>query len=195
MVELDGVMHQSKINIIKHSDGVYEFKDFLPEEIRIGLLKKAEVDKDWRTLYKGNTVKNMTSDLWSKMKIVYKNIETFFTNVHLIDPSSNLRRLQFEEFMRPHVDGSGYKDPENNKKIAFGVAIYLNDNFEGGELIYPEIGLVVTPKAGSMIIHDASLKHQVFPVCSGERYSITTFIFGDDTTKFKESLLIEGSLS
>jgi hypothetical protein len=35
-----------------------------------------------------------------------------------------------------------------------------------------------------MVIHEAHLKHQVFPVLERERYSITTFVFGDEDTKF-----------
>jgi Rps23 Pro-64 3,4-dihydroxylase Tpa1-like proline 4-hydroxylase len=88
--------------------------------------------------------------------------------------------LTNSEFMWPHTDDGNPDDP---RKIVFGIAIYLNDDFRGGELIYPDLGLSVTPKAGSMVIHKAHLKHQVFPVL-GERYSITTFVFGDESTKF-----------
>ena len=123
----------------------------------------------------------MGDNLYSKMEPVYKNIETFFTNIDSIIYSPDLRRLTNSEFMWPHIDGG---NPDDLRKIVFGVAIYLNDDFEGGELIYPKLGLSVTPKPGSMVIHEASLKHQVFPVVLGQRYSITTFVFGNELTKF-----------
>ena len=179
------------MNIIKHSDGVYEFEKFLPEENRIDLFYKAEENIGWNTPHVGNTVKDMGDSLYLIMSKVYKHIETFFVNVESIIYSPHLRRLENSEFMWPHVDAAGYPS-DNSRKIVFGVAIYLNDNFKGGELIYPELGLSITPKPGSMVIHDASLKHQVFPVVSGSRYSITTFIFGDNTTKFNESILDNG---
>lgn len=168
------------MNLIKHAEGVYEIKEFLDEKQINGFLSKARDSADWNTLQPGNTVKYMGDKLHLKMEPVYKNIETLFTNIESIIYSRDLRRLTDSEFMWPHTDGGNPDDP---RKIVFGIAIYLNDDFTGGELIYPDLGLSVTPKAGSMVIHDASLKHQVFPVVAGERYSITTFVFGDDSTK------------
>lgn len=174
------------MNIVKHAEGVYEIEGFLDEDQRMALLSKAEENIGWNTTHVGNTVKDMGDNLYFKMLEVYRHIETFFVNVESIVYSCHLRRLKSPEFMWPHKDGGNPDDP---RKIVFGVAIYLNDNFEGGELIYPELGLSITPKPRSMVIHDASLKHQVFPVISGSRYSITTFVFGDNTTKFNESIL------
>jgi predicted 2-oxoglutarate/Fe(II)-dependent dioxygenase YbiX len=169
------------MKLIKHAEGVYEIEGFLSEEQRSALLSKAKSDLGWNTTHPGNTVKYMGDELNFKMKAVYKNIETFFTNIESIIYSRDLRRLTNSEFMWPHSDGGNPDDP---RKIVFGIAIYLNEDFGGGELIYPDLRLSVTPKAGSMVIHDASLKHQVFPVVSGNRYSITTFVFGNELSKF-----------
>lgn len=164
-----------------HAEGVYEIEGFLDEEQRIAFLSKARDGADWNTTHIGNTVKYMGDELYSKAETVYKSIETLFTNVGSIIYSRDLRKLTSSEFMWPHTDGGNPDDP---KKIVFGIAIYLNDDFTGGELIYPTLGLSITPRAGSMVIHSAHLKHQVFPVVEGERYSITTFVFGDESTKF-----------
>jgi predicted 2-oxoglutarate/Fe(II)-dependent dioxygenase YbiX len=175
------------MNIVKHAEGVYEIEGFLDEEQRYSLLSKAIENTDWNTTHPGNTVKHMGNELHFKMEPVYKNIETFFTNIESITYSHDLRRLTNSEFMWPHTDGG---NPDDLRKIIFGVAIYLNDDFEGGELIYPDLGLSVTPKPGSIVIHNASLKHQVFPVVSGERYSITTFVFGNELTKFVTTSIV-----
>lgn len=164
-----------------HAEGVYEIEKFLDEEQRMAFLSKARQNVDWNTTHIGNTIKDMGDELYTTAKEVYTTIETFFTNIKSISYSRDLRRLTNSEFMWPHEDGGNPDDP---RKIVFGIAIYLNDDFTGGELIYPTLGLSVTPKAGSMVIHSAHLKHQVFPVLEGERYSITTFVFGDDSTKF-----------
>jgi len=169
------------MKLIKHAEGVYEIEKFLDEEQRIILLSEAKEDLDWNTLHIGNTVKDMGDKLYCKMESIYKNIEAFFINKESIVYSRDLRRLRNSEFMWSHIDGG---NPDDLRKIVFGIAIYLNEDFEGGELIYPDLGLSVTPKAGSMVVHDASLKHQVFPVVKGSRYSITTFVFGNEITKF-----------
>jgi len=166
---------------VKHAEGVYEIEGFLDEEQRVAFLSKARETLGWNTPHIGNTVKDMGDELCLKIETAYKDIELFFTNIESIVYSRDLRRLTNSEFMWPHTDGGNPDDP---RKIIFGVAIYLNDDFTGGELIYPDLGLSVTPKPGSMVIHDASLKHQVFPVVKGQRYSITTFVFGDESTKF-----------
>jgi predicted 2-oxoglutarate/Fe(II)-dependent dioxygenase YbiX len=169
------------MKLIEHAEGVYEIEKFLDEEQVAVLLSEAQIDAGWSTPHAGNTRKNMSDELYFSMGAVYKNIETLFINLESIIYSPDLRRLRNSEFMWPHEDGGNPDDP---RKIIFGIAIYLNDDFTGGELIYPTLGLSVTPKAGSMVIHNADLKHQVFPVLEGERYSITTFVFGDESTKF-----------
>jgi Rps23 Pro-64 3,4-dihydroxylase Tpa1-like proline 4-hydroxylase len=169
------------MKLTKHAEGVYEIEGFLDEEQMTALLSKAKENLDWNTIHVGNTVKYMGNDLYLKMEDVYKNIETFFSNIESIIYARDLRRLTNSEFMWPHVDGG---NPDDLRKIVFGIAIYLNDDFGGGELIYPNLGLSVTPKAGSMVIHNADIKHQVFPVVEGVRYSITTFVFGDESTRF-----------
>jgi len=174
------------MKLIEHAEGVYEIKGFLDKELRDVLLLKATQNVGWKTSHPGSTVKDMGDNLHFKLEPVYKNIETFFTNIESIIYSRDLRRLTNSEFMWPHTDDGNPDDP---RKIVFGIAIYLNDDFRGGELIYPDLGLSVTPKAGSMVIHKAHLKHQVFPVL-GERYSITTFVFGNKSTKFAQSAVV-----
>jgi hypothetical protein len=171
------------MKIIQHKEGVYEIKNFLTEYQQNIFLSYAQEEDGWETLHLGNTVKKMTDEALLEIEKIYKNIESFFINYKFIRKSYNLRRLRDGEYMWPHKDKAGPDDPD----IVFGIAIYLNDDYEGGELIYPDLGLSITPKSRSMMIHDASLKHQVFPV-GKSRYSITIFVFGDESTKFKHEL-------
>ena len=59
---------------------------------------------------------------------------------------------------------------------AFAVSLNLNDDFEGGELIFPEYaGVRVSPPAGGAAVFSCSLLHQVLPVTRGRRFVLTTF--------------------
>jgi predicted 2-oxoglutarate/Fe(II)-dependent dioxygenase YbiX len=59
---------------------------------------------------------------------------------------------------------------------AFAVSLLLNDDFEGGELIFPEYaGVRVSPPTGAAAVFSCSLLHQVVPVTRGRRFSLTTF--------------------
>jgi predicted 2-oxoglutarate/Fe(II)-dependent dioxygenase YbiX len=59
---------------------------------------------------------------------------------------------------------------------AFAVSLNLNDDFEGGELVFPEYaGVRVSPPAGAAAVFSCSLLHQVLPVTRGRRFVLTTF--------------------
>jgi predicted 2-oxoglutarate/Fe(II)-dependent dioxygenase YbiX len=59
---------------------------------------------------------------------------------------------------------------------AFAVSLILNDDFEGGELIFPEYsGVKVSPPVGAAAVFSCSLLHRVVPVTRGRRFSLTTF--------------------
>jgi hypothetical protein len=51
----------------------------------------------------------------------------------------------------------------------YGLVVYLSDNFEGGELYYPEYDVLYKPNAGDLVIHDAETIHCVRGVKSGRR--------------------------
>jgi predicted 2-oxoglutarate/Fe(II)-dependent dioxygenase YbiX len=59
---------------------------------------------------------------------------------------------------------------------AFAVSLNLNDDFEGGELVFPEYaGVRVSPPPGGAAVFSCSLLHKVLPVTRGRRYVLTTF--------------------
>ena len=59
---------------------------------------------------------------------------------------------------------------------AFAVSLNLNDDYEGGELVFPEYAAVrVSPPAGAAAVFSCSLLHKVGPVTRGRRYALTTF--------------------
>ena len=59
---------------------------------------------------------------------------------------------------------------------AFAVSLNLNDDFEGGELVFPEYaGVKVSPPAGAAAVFSCSVLHQALPVTRGRRFALTTF--------------------
>jgi hypothetical protein len=71
--------------------------------------------------------------------------------------------------MEAHVDD---KDVASDNFICMA---YINDNFTGGELNFPEIGIAYKPSAGDIIIYQAKEKHEVLELTDGNRY---TFGYG-----------------
>lgn len=81
--------------------------------------------------------------------------------------------------MLPHYDNLG---GDHSAPVMYGCVYYLNDNFEGGELWYPNQGVEYAPEAGDMIIHPGSREysHGVREVISGLRISAGSFITQKD---------------
>ncbi len=59
---------------------------------------------------------------------------------------------------------------------AFAVSLNLNEDYEGGELIFPEYGrLRFKPPAGAAAVFSCALLHEALPVTKGRRYVLTSF--------------------
>ena len=79
---------------------------------------------------------------------------------------------------RPHADKQ-MNDGRPNPFPTYDInsLIYYNDNFEGGELYYPDYDVIVKPKPGLAVAHpgDINYLHGVKPIISGERYTTPSF--------------------
>jgi hypothetical protein len=67
---------------------------------------------------------------------------------------------------------------------AVSSVMYLNDNYEGGELDFPHIGLTYTPVGGDIVLFPSNwlFAHAALPVKSGIKYSAVTMF--DYTDRF-----------
>ena len=78
---------------------------------------------------------------------------------------------------RDNEDGQ-YEEENRNATVKYGVLMYLNSNFDGGEICYPELEIEYKPKPGVLLIHDAGNMHGVNSISNGTRYSMTSFVYG-----------------
>jgi predicted 2-oxoglutarate/Fe(II)-dependent dioxygenase YbiX len=63
----------------------------------------------------------------------------------------------------------------------FAASINLNsEQFEGGELRFPEYGgHLYRPETGAAIVFSSSILHDALPVTKGQRFVLLSFLFGD----------------
>jgi hypothetical protein len=92
--------------------------------------------------------------------------------------------------MPPHVDAKKYIDYKQalGPRPSITGLSYLTDDYEGGEIIFPEFNISIKPKAGSVIIFDSTLEHGVNEVNSGDRKTLAHnlhSIFDHDIEEFK----------
>jgi predicted 2-oxoglutarate/Fe(II)-dependent dioxygenase YbiX len=81
----------------------------------------------------------------------------------------------------PHIDGESLWQTPTGELIwkkstdrDLSMVFYLNDDFEGGDFIFPDLKIRVRPEPGMLICFPSNryYKHGVEPVTKGKRYSI-----------------------
>jgi len=89
-----------------------------------------------------------------------------------------LVRWRIHDLQRPHADA---ENPDGSKHEfhwrKFGCVLYLNDDYEGGEIYFPNQDIELKPKPNTLIFFPGTLEflHAVREVTSGVRYTLTSF--------------------
>jgi predicted 2-oxoglutarate/Fe(II)-dependent dioxygenase YbiX len=91
-----------------------------------------------------------------------------------------LRYREGGEYL-PHADAYNWDAPTKAwRRVCdrdYSMIIYLNDDFEGGELEFKYLGHVVRPKAGLLIAFPSDWRyaHAARPVAAGEKFALVSF--------------------
>lgn len=162
-----------KINVIH--DGIYEIEDFISQLEVDAILSK--IDGIWNDSSSPNwnqRLKKIDPPI-KELADIWERISSLFLSYSKINYIVQIQRFEVGGYMGIHRD----KIPSNNVK--FGTVCYLNDNYEGGEVRYPDLDIIIKPKARSLLIHGGDVNHEVKEVLSGsDRYFLTTFVHGDE---------------
>lgn len=91
-------------------------------------------------------------------------------------PRSALIEVQLVRY-RPGGHYANHRDAPPDGPVVRTVSLvaYLNDDFEGGELVFPELEYSVAPQAGIAIVFPPHLLHRAEPIASGTKYAITAW--------------------
>jgi hypothetical protein len=172
-----------KIN--KISKDLYEIENFVTSEQSDKILDffSSLKEDDW--FFEDSNNPNYKDELWygrqyhGKRPEVFSEItestEKLFST--LMEPVYlAIQRYKKNDAINEHRDYWLYDKPYH---IRYGICIYYNDNYSGGELEYPELGIIHKPKARSLVIHGGNILHKSLPVTSEDiRYFSTGFIKG-----------------
>jgi hypothetical protein len=167
-----------KVNLL--SPDIYEIEDFVTVEQQKKVLEYCSNldESDWwheeqkDTFFYGKQKLGNLPELFNEIN---KNVDSlFFKSPHF--GSVALQRSLDQEPMRPHRD---YWIKDLDYYIRYGIVIYYNDDYLGGEIEYPERNLVYKPKARSLVMHGGNIMHGPKEVLSDNyRYFSTCFIRG-----------------
>jgi predicted 2-oxoglutarate/Fe(II)-dependent dioxygenase YbiX len=87
----------------------------------------------------------------------------------------------------PHADNEqrehGRWIPNHTPQRDYTGLAYLNDDFTGGELVFPDLDVVIAPKPGLLVAFPSNHKfvHAVPKVLSGKRYSLPVWFTVNST--------------
>lgn len=95
-------------------------------------------------------------------------------NPHLLPTSFSIKKYNENVFMGPHVDS---EDPTDIKHPVVSGVFYLNSNYSGGEILFPNQNLLIKPEAGSLVIFPSIQPYIHVPqsVTKGTKYMVTIF--------------------
>jgi predicted 2-oxoglutarate/Fe(II)-dependent dioxygenase YbiX len=92
--------------------------------------------------------------------------------VKLYHEPYTILKYSYQQEYKAHYDGT------TQTARAVSVVIYLNDDYEGGEIEFPNFDIKIKPKAGTMILFPSNFAytHIAHPVNNGIKYAIVTWL-------------------
>jgi hypothetical protein len=172
-------------NYIELSNNIYVYKNFMNQLECENLYKYciSLPENSWNFISKHKWFDNKVSAPTDELLFLYKRISDLIYPTHKMLPSLNLRRLKQGQDMYLHSDSLQDNNKSNynsqNHTIEYGIVAYINDDYSGGEIFYPNKDLEYKPMAGDLVIHGSQkdCEHGVKKVISGTRYCYSNFLF------------------
>jgi len=101
-----------------------------------------------------------------------------YSNIFAIEQKLNdIEEYQLLKYSGGQHYGAHY-DGGTDSHRAVSPILYLNDDYEGGEIEFVNFGLKIKPKAGSLLIFPSNYAYQhiAHPVTNGTKYAIVTWL-------------------
>ena len=169
--------------------------NFIPSEIIQTLLISKSEDYS-KALVGYNDSQSETDHRQTKWLTLPRDIHTqLYQTIHQIHEqylkpvyNSQLKFVEPPQFLRydvhEHYDCHNDSESFVNGKLTrvverdISVLLYLNDDYQGGEIEFTQLGITIKPTAGMMLAFPsyAEFEHKVNPVTQGVRYNIVSWI-------------------
>jgi hypothetical protein len=115
------------------------------------------------------TLSNMFFESLTPLEKDYRHQYGFDTSWH--DQYGLLKYGEGQKFTN-HIDDH----PEHHRRMS--TVYYMNDDYTGGEILFPRFGLSYKPKANDFIVFPSTYvyNHSVTPVEKGTRYAVVSWL-------------------
>ena len=184
---------QNNNMILEHKGhNIYMIYNFLDDKEREALMFLAfkKTDEEWKSIYKKRGVQDKLFDDkkilfdWADLEeTISVSIREKWHNIFVNDNQESMDEYiwDYHLFIERRYSGSYtpiHIDRRNKPKLKYTTVLYLNDDFNGGEIFFPDIDVSIKPLKGSLCVFSAEprLQHGVSEVTLGTRYFIPLFI-------------------
>ena len=176
---LEAALAKSTNNLFKWSEALVGYNEKMPEYRDCVDLKMHP--NHWQYLTpEVEDIKNCYEDVESNLRICIEHYESMYNMKMEYMEAINFVRYGKDQHFGIHSDhGFSYT-------CTVSSVMYLNDDYEGGELYFPFLGINLKPKAGDIVLFPSTYiySHAALPVTNGIKYSaVTMFDYNDKNHK------------
>lgn len=153
-------------NFKRVEENIWVINNFLLESERQSYVEAAESadENEWWSQntgwYDGKFLSIVNKPVFDVSLVVEERFANLFKNKdkYTFGNPSSIHRIFPDQDMFVHAD---FPELDNMNKdcVLFNAAIYHNE-FDGGELFYPEIGVEYKPLPGDLVIHPGTTKYR-----------------------------------
>jgi Rps23 Pro-64 3,4-dihydroxylase Tpa1-like proline 4-hydroxylase len=153
-------------------------EDYSPAQIG---LSEEETIRDYRKTKWLNLPPHIHQSLYDSIGIIHNLYlkPIYNTSIKTIEPPQFLR-YDIHDHYDKHNDSESYVNNKLKRVMERDISLllYLNDDYEGGELEFTKLQLTIKPKKGMLIAFPSydDFEHKVHPVTKGVRYNIVSWI-------------------
>jgi uncharacterized protein (UPF0262 family) len=168
---------QETINMIENFSNVNKDYGFIPAKLLSNEDGKTRTNYNMSLIPAAEVDNNMNAICEDYYKLVYATAIGYNKHYDLYEPTYfnegfNVLKYQTGQEYKAHYDG-GTPTARSISPI-----LYLNDDYEGGEIEFVNFDIKIKPEAGMLVIFPASYPyaHIAHPVTKGTKYAIVTWL-------------------
>ena len=168
---------------------IWVYHNFLSsDELKIILNK---INDSGEELWDGGHPENKCTIGLQEAEIISKRIQELFPENLQVHVHSSITRLKVNQHHGAHSDNHDFLTIRELSKTlkendcfvlvdnnVYGMVVYINDDYEGGEIFYTKQNIKYKPKAGDFLLHSAEdhCEHRVDVLKTNIRYTFPSSI-------------------
>lgn len=160
----------SKAAILNHEDNTPNYDQKIRTNYDLGITYQSKLEN-----YLAQQIHNQMYTLLLATTIDYNKRYGLDFNIEksvLWHEDYNMLKYSFGQEFHSHFDGG----TDSGRYLS--AVLYLNDNYEGGQIEFVNFNITIKPTAGTLLLFPSNYayRHKAHPVTSGTKYAIVTWL-------------------